>query len=110
MNDDIQAITERVKEQSKFVQTLTSEISKVIVGQKYMVERLLVGLLSKAAVSCRGGDDVVQDAEVGADGTLSRRGPARDYSVAEQALAETRVNGFRGSAVESTRLSGPDVG
>jgi MoxR-like ATPase len=54
MNDDIQAITERVKEQSKFVQTLTSEISKVIVGQKYMVERLLVGLLSNGHILLEG--------------------------------------------------------
>ena len=43
MSEDIQAITQRVKEQGKFVQTLMSEMSKVIVGQKYMDQ---LGLIS----------------------------------------------------------------
>jgi len=54
MSEDIQAITQRVNEQGKFVETLTSEISKVIVGQKYMVERLLVGLLSNGHILLEG--------------------------------------------------------
>jgi len=54
MNEDIQMITQRVKEQSKFVQALESEISKVIVGQKYMIERLLVGLLSNGHILLEG--------------------------------------------------------
>ena len=54
MSEDIQAITQRVKEQSGFVRTLTSEMSKVIVGQKYMVERLLVGLLSNGHILLEG--------------------------------------------------------
>jgi MoxR-like ATPase len=54
MSEDIQAITQRVKEQSKFVRTLMSEMAKVIVGQKYMVERLLVGLLSNGHILLEG--------------------------------------------------------
>ncbi len=54
MSEDIQAITQRVKEQSEFVQTLVSEISKVIVGQQYMIERLLVGLLSNGHILLEG--------------------------------------------------------
>ncbi len=54
MSEDIQAITQRVKEQGKFVQTLMSEMSKVIVGQKYMVERLLIGLLSNGHILLEG--------------------------------------------------------
>jgi MoxR-like ATPase len=54
MSEDIQVITQRVKEQSKFVRTLMSELSKVIVGQKYMIERLLVGLLSNGHVLLEG--------------------------------------------------------
>jgi MoxR-like ATPase len=54
MSEDIQAITQRVKEQGKFVQTLMSEMSKVIVGQKYMIERLLVGLLSNGHILLEG--------------------------------------------------------
>ncbi len=54
MKDDIQVITQQVKEQSKFVRTLMTELSRVIVGQKYMVERLLVGLLSNGHVLLEG--------------------------------------------------------
>jgi MoxR-like ATPase len=54
MSEDIQVITQRVKEQSKFVSTLISELAKVIVGQKYMVERLLVGLLSDGHILLEG--------------------------------------------------------
>ena len=41
----ITAINEKVKQESIFVQNLVSEIEKVIVGQKYLIERLLVALL-----------------------------------------------------------------
>lgn len=54
MNIDIQALNEKVKQESAFVQKLTSEISKVIVGQKYMIERLLIGLLSNGHVLLEG--------------------------------------------------------
>ena len=54
MSEDIQAITQRVKEQNKFVHTLVSEMSKVIVGQSYMIERLLVGMLSNGHILLEG--------------------------------------------------------
>lgn len=54
MSEDIQVITQHVKEQSKFVNTLTKELGKVIVGQKYMIERLLVGLLSNGHILLEG--------------------------------------------------------
>lgn len=54
MSEDIQVITQRVKEQSKFVSAMVSQIEKVIVGQKYMVERLLVGLLSNGHILLEG--------------------------------------------------------
>jgi MoxR-like ATPase len=54
MSEEIQAITQRVKEQNQFVQKLESEISKVIVGQNYMIERLLVGLLSNGHILLEG--------------------------------------------------------
>ncbi|MCT4587453.1 MAG: AAA family ATPase [Carboxylicivirga sp.] len=43
---DIKAINERIKEESSFVDLLTMEMNKVIVGQKHLVEGLLIGLLS----------------------------------------------------------------
>jgi len=54
MNPEIAAINERVKEESRFVDALTAEISKVIVGQRYMVERLLIGLLADGHILLEG--------------------------------------------------------
>lgn len=44
--NEIQAINERVKQESAFIAGLRDEIGKVIVGQNYIIERLLVGLLA----------------------------------------------------------------
>ncbi len=46
MHPEIEAIQERVKQQSEFCTTLLEEVGKVIVGQTYLVERLLIGLLA----------------------------------------------------------------
>ncbi len=51
---DIQALNERIKIESSFVETLTAETSKVIIGQKTMIERLLIGLLSSGHVLLEG--------------------------------------------------------
>ncbi|HTS18654.1 MAG TPA: MoxR family ATPase [Verrucomicrobiae bacterium] len=54
MDQGIGAINEQVKRESEFVRTLVGEISKVIVGQKYLVERLLIGLLADGHVLLEG--------------------------------------------------------
>jgi len=54
MNRDIQAINAKIEKESKFVNVLTDEIAKIIVGQKYMVERLLIGLLSNGHILLEG--------------------------------------------------------
>ena len=51
---DIKAINEKIQRESAFVDTLQTEIGKVIVGQKHMVERLLVGLLSNGHILLEG--------------------------------------------------------
>jgi MoxR-like ATPase len=51
---DIEAINARIREESKFVDALQQEISKVIVGQKPMIERLLVGILTGGHVLLEG--------------------------------------------------------
>lgn len=51
---DIQAINEKIKRESEFVEKITDEVSKVIVGQKYMIERLLIGLLANGHVLLEG--------------------------------------------------------
>ena len=51
---DIQELNERIQRESAFVDLLTMEMDKVIVGQKYMVERLLIGLLSNGHILLEG--------------------------------------------------------
>ncbi len=54
MNPDIKAINEKIIKESEFTEKITNEISKVIVGQSYMVERLLIGLLSNGHILLEG--------------------------------------------------------
>src|SRR5436190_14544503 len=54
MNTGINAINAAVQESSAFVRPLFTEISKVIVGQTYLVERLVVGLLANGHVLLEG--------------------------------------------------------
>ncbi|MEP9411838.1 MAG: MoxR family ATPase [Candidatus Brocadia sp.] len=54
MESDVKKITERVKQESDFVNTLMYEVGKVIVGQKYLIERLLIGILSNGHVLLEG--------------------------------------------------------
>ena len=50
----ITAMNEKVRQESAFVYSLISEIEKVIVGQKYLIERLLVGLLANGHILIEG--------------------------------------------------------
>lgn len=52
--EDIKALNERIQVAAAFVDRLEGEISKVIVGQHYMVTRLLIGLLSNGHVLLEG--------------------------------------------------------
>lgn len=54
MSHDIEAIQEKIRQESAFVERLVDEVGRVIVGQKYMVERLLIGLLSDGHVLMEG--------------------------------------------------------
>ena len=54
MNTDIRALTERVQQESSFVEDLHQEASRVIVGQRYMLERVLIGLLCNGHVLLEG--------------------------------------------------------
>ena len=54
MNRDIEVIQARIRETSGFVDRLLDEVGRVIVGQKAMVERLLIGLLSDGHVLMEG--------------------------------------------------------
>ena len=54
MESGITAINEKVKQESAFIEKLKDEIGKVIVGQKYLIDRLLVGLIANGHVLLEG--------------------------------------------------------
>lgn len=54
MEIDIRAINEKIERESAFIDLLTSEMNKVIVGQKEMIERLLIGLLGNGHILLEG--------------------------------------------------------
>ena len=51
---DIKSINEKIERESAFVDLLTLEINKLIIGQKEMVERLLIGLLGRGHILLEG--------------------------------------------------------
>ncbi|MBC8003416.1 MAG: MoxR family ATPase [Opitutaceae bacterium] len=54
MNTGISAINEEVQTASAFVRPLFNELAKVVVGQQYLVERLVIGLLANGHVLLEG--------------------------------------------------------
>jgi len=54
MHTDIQQIQSRVEAESSFVERLREQISSVIVGQKYLIDRLLIGILSNGHILIEG--------------------------------------------------------
>lgn len=51
---DIKSINEKIEKESAFIDLLMMEVNKVIVGQKHMVERLLIGLLGQGHILLEG--------------------------------------------------------
>ncbi len=52
--EDIKLINEKIQHAALFVERLRTELSKVVVGQLYMVDRLMIGLLSNGHVLLEG--------------------------------------------------------
>jgi MoxR-like ATPase len=50
----LSAINEKVREESLFVQKLKSAIHSVVIGQDYLIDRLLVGLLANGHILVEG--------------------------------------------------------
>ena len=51
---DIKTINEMIQRESSFVESLTSEVGKIIVGQKNMVDRLIIGMLCNGHILLEG--------------------------------------------------------
>ena len=51
---DLSALNEKIEKESALVDLLSLEMNKVIVGQKHMIERLMIGLLSQGHILLEG--------------------------------------------------------
>ncbi len=54
MTVDMQALGEKIEKSSAFIEDIRKELDKVIIGQQYMIDRLLVGLLTNGHVLLEG--------------------------------------------------------
>ena len=54
MSDDVQSVQEWVRRESGTVENLLGEVRKVIVGQRYLLERLIIGLLTRGHLLLEG--------------------------------------------------------
>lgn len=54
MATDVKQIGEMVRQKSEFVRALFTEMDKVIIGQRYMLERMLIGLLANGHILLEG--------------------------------------------------------
>jgi MoxR-like ATPase len=54
MDTEIKKVSEQIEKQSAFIEDLTKEIGKVIVGQRDLIDRILVGLLSDGHILIEG--------------------------------------------------------
>ncbi len=69
MDSDIQKIQAKVEKESSFVENLVGQIRNVIVGQNYLIERLLIGMLADGHILIEGVPGLAKTLSVS---TLSR--------------------------------------
>jgi MoxR-like ATPase len=75
MTADVKQISNLVQEKSAFVRALFGEIDKVIVGQRYMLERMLIGLLANGHILLEGVPGLAKTMAV----TILSRGIKADF-------------------------------
>ncbi len=54
LQTDIRELNERIERESQFIDLIYMEMNKVIIGQKHMTERLLIGLLANGHILLEG--------------------------------------------------------
>ena len=54
MSTDMREITEKIRRESAFVEMVQREMTKIIVGQRYLLDRLMIGMLSNGHVLLEG--------------------------------------------------------
>ena len=62
---NIKELNERIERESVFIDTLNLEMGKVIVGQKHLVDTLLIGLLSNGHILLEGVPGLAKTLEIG---------------------------------------------
>jgi len=45
MDNEVKALNDRVKEEYRHIEAVFNEIGKVVIGQKYLLERMMIGLI-----------------------------------------------------------------
>ncbi len=78
---DIRSLNEMIRQESQFVDAITEEVRKVVVGQTHMVERLLIGMLT--------GGHVLLEGVPGLAKTLTCKTLAKSLSIAFQRIQFT---------------------
>ena len=51
---DMTALSEKIQQSSSFIDDVRTELDKVVIGQKYMIDRLMIGLLTNGHVLLEG--------------------------------------------------------
>jgi len=64
MAQDLRALNEKIEKESTFIPPLLEEINKVMVGQKYLLERLIIGLLANGHLLLEGVPGLAKTAAV----------------------------------------------
>ena len=64
MAQDLKALNEKIEKESAFISVLLEEVTKVIVGQKYLLERLVIGLLANGHLLLEGVPGLAKTAAV----------------------------------------------
>src|SRR6185436_12266206 len=88
---DVRALNELVAKESAFTESLTLEVGKVIVGQSYMLERILIGLLTGGHVLLEGVPGLAKTLSVRTLCDAINRAPAKVQSALLEAMQERQV-------------------
>jgi MoxR-like ATPase len=97
---DIKSINEKIEKESAFVDLLAFEMNKVIVGQKHMIERLLIGLLGRGHILLEGVPGLAKTLAINKKGPIFanfvladeiNRAPAKVQSALLEAMQEKQV-------------------
>ena len=89
---DLDAINQRVKQESRFVEALRAEVSRTIVGQAYLVDRLLIALLCDGHILIEGVPGLAKTLSVS---TIAQTMPTQTWAKVSEGSANLRLRPLR---------------